>query len=336
MATAREGTLPRLPEGLRSRVAGEADLERMVEFDNSYADAVHWQSPASVRQFASANPEPNRLAILVEREGEIVAQGQTSDGGMWAPPDKTWRAGVRVAPEWRRKGIASAIVERLVEHARGSGASRLVGSIRGGEAEGMAFASALGFREFHRRVDSYIDVAKFDPSRFEDPDAIATRAGVRITPLADLLGEHRDDVEAIQRSLIAAFWEWARDVPSPAPMPPTPPPFEQARRMFFEGPGNHAASTMVALRGDTPVGVTATMVKENGVAYTNFTGVARSERGKGIALALKLRALRALASESVRLFGTTNDEQNAAMRGINRRLGYVPDPPTTMYEKRFS
>jgi RimJ/RimL family protein N-acetyltransferase len=78
------------------------------------------------------------------------------------------------------------------------------------------------------------------------------------------------------------------------------------------------------------------MVKENGVAYTNFTGVARTERGKGIALALKLRALRALKARDVKLFGTTNDEQNAAMRGINRKLGYVPEPPTVMYEKRLS
>ena len=82
--------------------------------------------------------------------------------------------------------------------------------------------------------------------------------------------------------------------------------------------------------------MTATMVKENGAAYTNFTGVTRAERGKGIALAMKLRALRELRARGVKLFGTTNDESNAAMRGINRRLGYVPDPPTTMYEKRFS
>ena len=46
--------------------------------------------------------------------------------------------------------------------------------------------------------------------------------------------------------------------------------------------------------------------------------------------------LPASAQKTVKLFGTTNDEQNGAMRGINRRLGYVPDPPTTMYEKRFS
>jgi RimJ/RimL family protein N-acetyltransferase len=74
-------------------------------------------------------------------------------------------------------------------------------------------------------------------------------------------------------------------------------------------------------------------VKENGVASTNFTGVARAERGKGLALAMKLRALRDLKRRGVRLFGTTNDEQNAAMRGINQRLGYVPELPTIMVEK---
>ena len=79
-----------------------------------------------------------------------------------------------------------------------------------------------------------------------------------------------------------------------------------------------------------------TAVKENGVAYTNFTGVARTERRKGLALAMKLSAVRELGKRGVRLFGTTNDEANAAMRGINARLGYVLRPPTIMVEKRFT
>jgi predicted GNAT family acetyltransferase len=143
------------------------------------------------------------------------------------------------------------------------------------------------------------------------------------------------DLEAFQRELLPVIWAMARDVPSPTPMPEQPPPFEKARKMFFEGPGMDRESTIIALRDGHPVALTATMVKENGTAYTNFTGVSRSERGKGIALAMKLRALRELRSRDVKLFGTTNDEQNAAMRGINRRLGYAPEPPTTMYEKRL-
>jgi GNAT superfamily N-acetyltransferase len=305
----------------------------MIEFDNRFADAVHWMSPTAAREFESANPQPNRLAILVERDEEVVAQGQTSDGGLWAPPDRTWRVGVRVAPDWRRKGIASALAERLEKHAQDRGASRLISGIRGAEPEGVAFARAVGYREFHRRIDSYIDVASFDDSRFDDPDESAARAGARLDSYKELAREHAADLEPFQRALIAAFWEWARDVPSPAPLPAEPPPFDRARRMFFQGPGMDPDATIIAVRGDTPLGVTATTVKENGVASTNFTGVARAERGKGLALAMKLRALRDLKRRGVRLFGTTNDEQNAAMRGINQRLGYVPELPTIMVEK---
>jgi RimJ/RimL family protein N-acetyltransferase len=165
---------------------------------------------------------------------------------------------------------------------------------------------------------------------------MARSAGIRLATYAELLSERAADVEAFQRELLPVIWAMARDVPSPTPMPEQPPPFEQARRMFFEGPGIDPPSTIIALRDGRPIAMTATMVKENGTAYTNFTGVARAERGKGIALAMKLRALRELRSRGVKLFGTTNDEQNAAMRGINRRLGYVPDPPTAMYEKRWS
>ena len=151
-----------------------------------------------------------------------------------------------------------------------------------------------------------------------------------------MLEERAADIEAFQRELLPVIWAMAGDVPSPTPMPEQPPPFEIAKRMFFEGPGQDPPSTIYALRDGHPVAMTATVVKENGAAYTNFTGVARAERGKGIALALKLRALRELRTRDVKLFGTTNDEQNAAMRGINRKLGYKPEPPTTMFEKRFS
>ena len=239
-------------------------------------------------------------------------------------------------PQWRRRGVARALLEELAEHARANNAKRLIAAVRGDEPEGARFAEALGYRAFHERIDSYIDVPSFDASGFDDPDVTAARAGVRLATYAELLREHAADVEVFQRELLPVIWAMARDVPSPTPMPEQPPPFEQAKRMFFEGPGIDPPSTIIALRDGRTVGMTVTMVKENGTAYTNFTGVSRAERGKGIALAMKLRALRDLMTRGVKLFGTTNDEQNAAMRGINRRLGYVPDPPTTMYEKRLS
>jgi len=332
LSTTAEG----LPRGLRARVAQDPDLERTVEFQNRWATPTHWMSPSSVRAMFDVNPEPLRLALIVEDErGEIQAYGGTSNGGMWASPDRSWRSNLRVAPERRRQGIGRSLIGRLEQHARANEASRLVFPVRGDEPEGLAFAGAMGYRAFHERIDSYIEVASFDATAFEDPDDIARRSGVRVASYAELLREHASDIESFQRELLPTIWAMGRDVPSPTPMPEQPPPFAQAKRMFFEGPGIDPPTTMIALRDGHPVGMTVTMVKENGAAYTNFTGVARAERGKGLALAMKLRALRELRARGVRLFGTTNDEQNAAMRGINKRLGYKPEPPTTLVEKKL-
>lgn len=337
MATDLEAVAKRLPPDLRVRTSDDADIERVVEFQNRWATPSQWTSPAVARLMMTASPEPLRLQLLVEDgRGAIQAVGTTGNGGIFASADGSWRVGARVAPEWRRRGIARSLLERLDEHARSSKATRLVAAVRGDEPEGARFAEAMGYRAFHERIDAYIDVASFDGSSFDDPDETAARAGIRLASYADLLRERGSEVEAFQRELLPVIWAMARDVPSPTPMPEQPPPFEMARKMFFEGPGQDPPSTIIALRDGHPVGMTATVVKENGTAYTNFTGVSRAERGKGIALALKLRALRNLRERGVKLFGTTNDEQNAAMRGINRRLGYRPEPPTTMYEKRFA
>jgi len=337
VATDLTAVAKRLPPELRVRGRLDADIERVAEFQNRWATPSQWMSPAASRAMQNASPEPLRLVLLVEDTGgAIQAIGSTSNGGLFASPDGSWRVGLRTAPQWRRRGVARALLEELAEHARANNAKRLIAAVRGDEPEGARFAEALGYRAFHERIDSYIDVPSFDASGFDDPDATAARAGVRLATYAELLREHAADVEVFQRELLPVIWAMARDVPSPTPMPEQPPPFEQAKRMFFEGPGIDPPSTIIALRDGRTVGMTVTMVKENGTAYTNFTGVSRAERGKGIALAMKLRALRDLMTRGVKLFGTTNDEQNAAMRGINRRLGYVPDPPTTMYEKRLS
>jgi GNAT superfamily N-acetyltransferase len=337
VATDLTAVAQRLPPELRVRASQDADIERVAEFQNRWATPSQWMAPASARAMQAAMPDPLRSTLLVEDAGgRIQGVGVTSSGGMFAPPDGSWRIGVRVAPEWRRRGVARSLLEQLAGHARTNKASRVVAAVRGDEPDGARFAEAVGFRAFHERIDAYIDVPSFDASAFDDPQEIAGRVGVRLATYAEILSERADDVEEFQRELLPEVWAMARDVPAPTPQAEQPPPFEQAKRMFFEGPGIDPPSTIVALRDGHPVGWSVTMVKENATAYTNFTGVSRSERGKGLALAMKLRALRELRTRGVKLFGTTNDESNAAMRGINRRLGYKPEPPTTMYEKRFS
>lgn len=337
MATDLSDVVARLPHELRVSIGTEADIERSVEFLDRYASPARWISPSAVRRAQAANPEPKRLVLLVDdASGALQAHGAAGDGGLWASPDGSWRASLQVAPEWRRRGVGRALLARLEAHARGHGASRLVSAIRGNEPAGLRFAEAMGYRAYHERIDSYLDPTTFDASAFDDPDDAAARLGIRLASYADLERELGASLESFQRGLLAMVWTAVRDVPAPTPQPEQPPPFEKAKAMFFSAHAMDAAASIFALRDGRPIGATLTDVKENGVAYTNFTGVAREERGKGIALLLKLRAIRALSERHIRLFGTTNDEANAAMRGINRRLGYRPEPATIMVEKRFT
>jgi GNAT superfamily N-acetyltransferase/predicted GNAT family acetyltransferase len=301
----------RLPGELRARVGDPAgaDLERIIAFQNRYARPAQQMGVEMARRFERTNPQPKRLTLLVEDgAGEVVGYGQTGDGGVFSRGDGVFRTGIRVAPEWRRKGVATVLLDALASHVKGQGGSKLVTSVRGDEPEGLEFARRHGFEEYHRRVDSYVKVDGFDPSTFDDPDAVAAKAGVTLVPYAELAREHGatpETLEAFQRALYATISEASQDIPSAEPV--HNPPFEAIREMYFGEKSFDHPSSIIAMRDGKPVGSTITTLNDAGVAYTVHTGMLRGERGKGIATALKLRALRALREKGVRLYGTTTN-----------------------------
>jgi len=321
-------------QGLSVREGTPADLDRLVEFQNRYARPGRTQSMNQARRFEAANPEPHRLILLAEDGAKVLAAAaSTSDGGLLGGGQNRWRANIRVAPEHRGRGLGTELLARLEAHVRTKNGPKLQGALRGEEAEGLRFAQKHGYREFHRRYDSYLDVAAFDGSRFEDPKAVADRAGVRIDRY-DVLEDAAPDRIAFQRATYESLSTTQLDIPRPEPLPP-PPPFEAVREVYFEGDTFARDCSVVALRDGRVVGTSITIVDPEGVAYTAYTGVDRAERGKGLALAMKIAILERLKARGTTLFGTTNDEANAPMRGINAKLGYVIAPPTIEVEKVF-
>ena len=168
---------------------------------------------------------------------------------------------------------------------------------------------------------------------------------MRLVPYDEMARQHggtSESIEAFQRHVYSVICEVRLDIPLAEPA--HNPPFEGIREMYFpdqpDGPdepnGDRSFQngySILAVRDGKVVGSTLTILNDAGVAYTVHTGVLRTERGKGIGTALKLRAIRALREKGVQVYGTTNDEANAAMRGINARLGYEPDPPTVRVQK---
>jgi RimJ/RimL family protein N-acetyltransferase len=70
---------------------------------------------------------------------------------------------------------------------------------------------------------------------------------------------------------------------------------------------------------------------EHARALNNFTGTLRSHRGRGLATLAKLASIRWASEHGIVSMATTNDERNAPMLAVNRKLGYEPVGRTVEY-----
>ncbi len=181
----------------------------------------------------------------------------------------------------------------------------------------FGFLLAQGFEEVERKWESVLDLSSFDPGPLPRP----LPPGIVLKPLSMLPWRE----EAFQRALYRLEIELLGDVPSTEPI--TPWPFEVWQQRSMEDPNLLPEGFFVALEGQEMVGLTMLFKSSRPqTLQTGLTGVKRSHRRKGIALALKLRAAAFAQAYGVRYIRTSNHQINRPMLAINEALGFVKEP----------
>ena len=113
-------------------------------------EKICFSDPWSERSIASELD--NKLAFwLVAVEGETVAGYIGSQTVM----EETDMMNVAVHPDFRRQGIAEALVSGLVEHLKAMGSHCLTLEVRASNAPAIALYEKLGFAEIGRRKNYY-------------------------------------------------------------------------------------------------------------------------------------------------------------------------------------
>ena len=221
-------------------------------------------------------------------------------------------AAVRVLPDRRGRGVGSALLAAIAEHARARGATELWGRIRADDEATLAFVERRGFREVGRERDVLLDLSKVPAAEAEPP------SGITLVTFA----ERPDLIPAV----FAVDNEVSLDVPAHAVHEPMT--YEDWARENLEGPGAFPEGCVIALEGDEVVGYTALRRYGAGSpqAENRLTAVRRPWRRRGIATALKRAQIEAARAAGIETIATTNDELNVGMRGVNERLGYEPKP----------
>jgi RimJ/RimL family protein N-acetyltransferase len=90
----------------------------------------------------------------------------------------------------------------------------------------------------------------------------------------------------------------------------------------------------VALHGAEYVGQSVLWANKTAARLdTGLTGVKRSFRSRGLALALKLRGVAYAKAHSFPTIMTSNDSLNLSILAINEKLGFVKDPAMILFAR---
>jgi GNAT superfamily N-acetyltransferase len=151
--------------------------------------------------------------------------------------------------------------------------------------DGIAFARARGFSPSGRTIVSVLDVGSAEVGGVEPPE------GVRLVTWTQL-DTNRSGLEGSERA---------------------------------ETPDLRPDGSFVALVDDRPVSYSLLTADERGLAENEFTATREEFRGRGLATLCK-RASAAWARENgIHTIVVGNDDTNAPMLAVNRKLGFRPD-----------
>lgn len=312
------------------RQFGPDDLDhvqsRLVVLNAASAADSPWDHPTTISEQQGElrfgwDKEP-MLAFLATDGGQVVGLGEYSTSE-WDNKHLAW-LGVVVAPEHRRRGYGTQILEALVERARGEG-RRSVGIDAWDSEVATTFATRHGFERKSQAINRRQTLADVDWSAVErDREEAAAVASayelVRRTGLTPY-----DELPALAM-LTAAINDAPTDdldIEDEVFSPERIRDYEEAQLGR-----KYAMHRVVAQHRETGelAGHTVVTVDQERpwIAHQHDTAVSPAHRGHRLGLLLKAEMMLWLRADQPQVLtvDTWNAESNDHMIGVNQALGY--------------
>jgi GNAT superfamily N-acetyltransferase len=306
----------------------DADYQALADISNAI-----WPDRPSVPQGAKESdkrrdPKYYWQRLVVESGGVMIASAVYGESEWTHVPGK-FSISMQVHPDHQRKGVGTALYDHVMADLAERGPTIFESHAREDKQEGMSFLEKRGYKRTLRDQMSELVVADFGPAPFAWTGDRMAEIGVEIRTVTELEADGVD----WKREAWELEHELMQDVPTDDPV--TKQPFERWLE-WLTHPGYIPEAFFLAIKDGKLVGMTALWqsLAEKDKLHTALTGVVRSMRRKGIATALKVRAIECARDRGSRIIRTENEENNP-MYDLNVRLGFKPVPAWWTYRKEL-
>lgn len=238
---------------------------------------------------------------------------------------------VIVKPEQRKHGVGTQLYEDFLRIAQNEGAKKLQVSIRDNDTGIRAFAEHRGFVESRHLIAMGLDLTCFDDKPYDDLIEKIKSEGYRFTTMQEL-----GDTEDTQKKLYMLNDTAASETPGSDGQHPWL-SFEDFQKGVCKANWYKPDGQFVVIETATGNWVAMSAIPRfDGAdyAFNLFTGVDARYRGRKLAQAVKILALRYARNVlKVTTVRTDHNALNEPMIAIDRKFGYVQIPGMYRMEK---
>src|SRR5467141_1442017 len=317
---------------LEMREFDPTDYARLAEVNNANYPGY----PRSISEWRTRDESLDRSKYHLQRyafleKNEVVGFGVVTHVTDMFHPHKFW-IDLLVDPMLQGRGIGGAIYERLDGELKKLNAITAWSGSREDLPRLTGFYQRRGFAEKQIAWESRLDVSSVDLERFREYSENVQRQGITITNLAEARTEGQESLKRLHElvQIISA------DMPSPAAFTPTS--YEQWEAFELKNPNLLPEGYMIAKDGSKYVGLSTVWridQEPRGLVQGN-TGVRREYRGRGIAVALKLKVIDFARRNGYEKMKTWNASNNAPMLAVNTKLGFKREVGWITLEKALA
>ncbi len=293
--------------------AADIDTEAHPDDPEDPQMTRHWWSIA-----AEDDVTDRRIALL---DGTSMGYA-TREHPAWSKmPERFASLGAELRPSARTAVRLDALYAMVEEAARGDGTQKVTAWAWEHDELALEVLKGRGFNEERRERFWELDLVggreRITTMAAKSKERMR-REGITVLTLAD------DTDPAKFEKLKRMSDEAEGDVPTSEPFVP----LEMREFLeWFESPGLRPDRIWLAREGDEIIGISQLSYPPvRGVVSTDWTGMARAARGRGIARALKCETLMQAIGLGVDRVRTDNDSTNLPILHLNETMGYRRRP----------